>query len=146
VLLLDEATSALDSESEKLVQEALDKARSGRTTIVIAHRLSTIQDADLILVVKDGQIVESGRHYELIGLGGVYAELCKKQNFFKAEWNVKPGNEVPIEIDIDGTRRADALVPSELKKRLMGCVKKPMDVAEDQRTGTRTRTIKSWIS
>ncbi|KAI7832477.1 putative ABC transporter protein [Gamsiella multidivaricata] len=80
VLLLDEATSALDSESEKLVQEALDKARYGRTTIVIAHRLSTIQDADLILVVKNGQIVESGRHYELVALGGVYADLCKKQN------------------------------------------------------------------
>ncbi|KAF8920054.1 Multidrug resistance protein 1, partial [Haplosporangium bisporale] len=80
MLLLDEATSALDSESEKLVQEALDKAREGRTTIVIAHRLSTIQDADLILVVKDGSIVESGRHYELVALGGMYAELCKKQN------------------------------------------------------------------
>ncbi|KAI8357632.1 multidrug resistance protein 3 [Mortierella sp. GBAus27b] len=80
MLLLDEATSALDSESEKLVQEALDNARSGRTTIVIAHRLSTIQDADLILVVKDGSIVESGRHFELLSLGGVYSELCKKQN------------------------------------------------------------------
>ncbi|KAF9585320.1 Multidrug resistance protein 1 [Lunasporangiospora selenospora] len=80
VLLLDEATSALDSESEKLVQEALDRAREGRTTIVIAHRLSTIQDADMILVVKDGSIVESGRHYELMSLGGVYSELCKKQN------------------------------------------------------------------
>ncbi|ORZ20162.1 P-loop containing nucleoside triphosphate hydrolase protein [Lobosporangium transversale] len=80
VLLLDEATSALDSESEKLVQEALDKARYGRTTIVIAHRLSTIQDADLILVVKGGTIVESGRHYELVALGGVYADLCQKQN------------------------------------------------------------------
>ncbi|KAG0290507.1 Multidrug resistance protein 1 [Linnemannia gamsii] len=80
VLLLDEATSALDSESEKLVQAALDKARYGRTTIVIAHRLSTIQDADLILVVKDGAIVESGRHYELVSLRGVYADLCQKQN------------------------------------------------------------------
>jgi ATP-binding cassette subfamily B (MDR/TAP) protein 1 len=80
ILLLDEATSALDSESEKLVQEALDRARAGRTTIVIAHRLRTIQDADLILVVKDGAIVESGRHYELISQGGLYSELCKKQN------------------------------------------------------------------
>ncbi|KAG0084917.1 Multidrug resistance protein 1 [Podila epicladia] len=80
ILLLDEATSALDSESEKLVQEALDKARHGRTTIVIAHRLRTIQDADLILVVKDGAIIESGRHYELIAQGGLYSELCQKQN------------------------------------------------------------------
>jgi len=80
ILLLDEATSALDSESEKLVQEALDKARAGRTTIVIAHRLSTIQDADHILVVKDGQIVERGQHYQLVALGGVYADLCAKQN------------------------------------------------------------------
>ncbi|KAF9112683.1 Multidrug resistance protein 1 [Mortierella sp. AM989] len=80
ILLLDEATSALDSESEKLVQDALDKARTGRTTIVIAHRLRTIQDADLILVVNNGAIVESGRHYELISQGGLYSELCKKQN------------------------------------------------------------------
>lgn len=58
----------------------MDKAREGRTTIVIAHRLSTIQDVDLILVVKDGSIVEYGRHYALVALGGVYAELCKKQS------------------------------------------------------------------
>ncbi|KAF8941768.1 Multidrug resistance protein 1 [Haplosporangium gracile] len=80
VLLLDEAMSALDSGSEKLVQEALDKARAGRTIIVIAHRLSTIQDADSILVVKDGNVVESSRHHELNALEGVYAELCKKRN------------------------------------------------------------------
>ncbi|KAF9922621.1 Multidrug resistance protein 1 [Linnemannia zychae] len=80
ILLLDEATSALDSESEKLVQEAIDKARVGRTTIVIAHRLSTIQDADLILVVKDGVIAEAGCHQKLLTLGGFYSQLCKRQN------------------------------------------------------------------
>ncbi|KAF9105003.1 hypothetical protein BGX27_009855 [Mortierella sp. AM989] len=80
ILLLDEATSALDSESEKLVQEALDQARSGRTTIVIAHRLSTIQDADLIMVIKDGAIVQAGKHFDLLAQGGVYSDLCQSQN------------------------------------------------------------------
>ncbi|KAF9435657.1 Multidrug resistance protein 1 [Entomortierella beljakovae] len=80
LLLLDEATSALDSESEKLVQEALDQARAGRTTIVIAHRLSTVQDADLILVIKDGSVVQSGKHFELLQQGGLYADLCQSQN------------------------------------------------------------------
>ncbi|ORX96692.1 P-loop containing nucleoside triphosphate hydrolase protein [Basidiobolus meristosporus CBS 931.73] len=80
ILLLDEATSALDSGSEKSVQDALDRARAGRTTIVISHRLSTIQDADLILVINNGQIVESGRHDELTALNGTYANLCLDQD------------------------------------------------------------------
>ncbi|KAL1916609.1 uncharacterized protein VTP21DRAFT_5800 [Calcarisporiella thermophila] len=80
ILLLDEATSALDSESEKLVQEALDNAMVGRTTVAIAHRLSSIQDSDVIVVFKDGKIVEQGKHLELIALGGVYSELVKQQD------------------------------------------------------------------
>jgi subfamily B ATP-binding cassette protein MsbA len=80
VLLLDEATSALDTESEKLVQDALDKLMQNRTSIVIAHRLSTIRNADLILVIEKGQIVEFGKHDELIAQSGSYARLSQLQN------------------------------------------------------------------
>jgi ATP-binding cassette subfamily B protein len=75
VVILDEATSHLDSENEALVQAALDKALEGRTSIVIAHRLSTVRQADLIVVVDGGRIVERGRHDELLAAGGLYAEL-----------------------------------------------------------------------
>lgn len=73
-------TSALDSESEKVVQAALDRAAAGRTTIVIAHRLSTIQKADCIYVVNDGKIREQGKHFELLEKKGVYFELVGQQN------------------------------------------------------------------
>jgi subfamily B ATP-binding cassette protein MsbA len=79
ILLLDEATSALDSESERLVQEALARFARGRTTLVIAHRLSTVQGADLICVMEDGRIAETGGHRELIARGGVYARLSRTQ-------------------------------------------------------------------
>ncbi|KAL2917729.1 hypothetical protein HK105_202602 [Polyrhizophydium stewartii] len=79
LLLLDEATSALDSESEKVVQEALDRAAKGRTTLVIAHRLSTIQGADKILVVNGGKIVEAGTHFELVDKRGEYYDLVSQQ-------------------------------------------------------------------
>ena len=81
ILILDEATSALDTESEKLVQEALTNLMKNRTSIVIAHRLSTIQNADEILVLQDGEIVERGNHNSLINNDGLYSHLCKLQNF-----------------------------------------------------------------
>ncbi|KAI7825958.1 multidrug resistance protein 1 [Kickxella alabastrina] len=80
ILLLDEASSALDSQSEKLVQEALDKATMGRTTVVIAHRLSTIQNADVIVVFRQGRIVEQGSHEELIAQRGLYSLLVAQQS------------------------------------------------------------------
>lgn len=81
ILILDEATSALDTESEKLVQEALDNLMKNRTTLVVAHRLSTIKRADEICVLHEGQIVERGKHKELIALGGYYKRLVDMQSF-----------------------------------------------------------------
>ena len=81
ILILDEATSALDTESERLVQEALERLMKNRTTIVIAHRLSTIHNADEICVMHEGEIVERGRHEELLALNGYYKRLCDMQSF-----------------------------------------------------------------
>ncbi|KXN88295.1 Leptomycin B resistance protein pmd1 [Leucoagaricus sp. SymC.cos] len=85
ILLLDEATSALDTQSEGIVQDALDKAAAGRTTITIAHRLSTIKDADVIYVMGDGLILESGTHDELLGANGAYAALVQAQKLREAK-------------------------------------------------------------
>jgi ATP-binding cassette subfamily B protein len=79
IVVLDEATAHLDSESELAVQRALRTALAGRTSLVIAHRLSTVREADLILVVEDGRIVERGRHEELVRIGGLYADLYRTQ-------------------------------------------------------------------
>ena len=79
ILLLDEATSALDTASERMVQEALDSLSKGRTTLVIAHRLSTVRDADKIVVLDAGRVVEEGSHDQLMAKGGAYARLVALQ-------------------------------------------------------------------
>ena len=79
MLILDEATSSVDTRTEIIIQNAMDELMKGRTSFVIAHRLSTIKNADVILVMKDGDIVESGSHEELLEQNGFYAELYNSQ-------------------------------------------------------------------
>ncbi|MBP6275761.1 MAG: ABC transporter ATP-binding protein, partial [Roseburia sp.] len=79
ILILDEATSSVDTRTEVAIQKAMDHLMKGRTSFVIAHRLSTIRDADMILVMKDGDIVEQGRHEELLKKQGFYANLYNSQ-------------------------------------------------------------------
>ena len=79
MMILDEATSNVDTRTEELIQEAMDRLTAGRTSFVIAHRLSTIKNADVILVMKDGNIVEQGNHNELMAQNGFYASLYNSQ-------------------------------------------------------------------
>jgi ATP-binding cassette subfamily B protein len=79
ILILDEATSALDNESEKHIQQALDRLSVGRTTVVIAHRLSTIRGAEKIIVIDEGGVVEQGSHQELMEVNGIYARYFNMQ-------------------------------------------------------------------
>ena len=79
MLILDEATSSVDTRTEVLIQQAMDKLTQGRTSFIIAHRLSTIRNADLILVMKDGGIIEKGTHEQLLAKNGFYADLYNSQ-------------------------------------------------------------------
>ena len=79
VLLLDEATSSIDTRTELQVQDAFDRMMEGRTSLVVAHRLSTIRNADCIVVMQDGRVMETGTHDDLLASGGLYAELYRSQ-------------------------------------------------------------------
>ncbi|MHB9106825.1 MAG: ABC transporter ATP-binding protein [Armatimonadota bacterium] len=96
IIILDEATSALDSESERIVQQALEELMRDRTTLVIAHRLATVRHADRIAVIADGRVAELGTHDELLGQGGIYTLLCRQQ--FGEEAVARDGTELPMGI------------------------------------------------
>jgi ATP-binding cassette subfamily B protein len=107
VLLLDEATSALDTVSERVVQEALDAAARGRTTLSIAHRLSTVIGADVIHVIDAGRIVESGTHSSLLAAGGLYAELAAEQLAASRILQTEDSDATGIPAPAHPARRAD---------------------------------------
>ncbi len=121
ILILDEATSSLDSENEALIQEGLQTLKRGRTTLVIAHRLSTIRNADQILVMKEGEIVERGSHRELLDLRGVYRQLYERQYKNEQDLFINPGEDFsdqPTEASDSGVGRDDISLGTGAGKRL----------------------------
>jgi len=111
ILILDEATSSLDSESEAYIQQGLKYLMAGRTTFVIAHRLSTIRQADQILVVEAGKIVERGQHAELLALQGRYHDLYTRQHGLEENLFLAPGEGDKVEEKATGARAGGAAVP-----------------------------------
>lgn len=154
ILLLDEATSALDPHAEGIVQKALDEASKDRTTIIIAHKLKTIRDADNIVVMKQGKIVEQGRHEELVALGGAYANLVKAQdlspNGKPADTDSDPDEN---EVEFNPTRSLGRRQTQEVQQ--LAALKDREDYSLARRTGVvhtilklvaDTPELKSWFT
>lgn len=137
ILLLDEATAALDTKSERVVQEALDKAAEGRTTIAIAHRLSTIRRADNIVVMAKGRIVEQGTHDELMKAGGVYHSLVRAQELSS---QIMPGNRMS-ELSM-GEKELDVAADAEKLDLVRTTTTKPSSVVA--KDGDKELTYSNW--
>ncbi|XP_037929024.1 ATP-dependent translocase ABCB1-like, partial [Teleopsis dalmanni] len=115
ILILDEATSALDATSEAEVQKALDTAVLNRTTLVIAHRLSTIRNADLIVVLDQGKIVESGKHDELMSKRGLYYDLVRQQERHSAQEHENQIPQKPKVLNVEQNFKEELQIPQEMK-------------------------------
>ncbi|CAD6197152.1 unnamed protein product [Caenorhabditis auriculariae] len=152
ILLLDEATSALDAESEGIVQQALDKAAKGRTTIIIAHRLSTIKNADVIIAVKDGLVVEQGDHRTLMAQQGLYYDLVTAQTFTDAVDEFAAGKisretsvrNRSMDVENDGNFSRQVSDVNEISQRVRSATLMTLEPVEEQRQKkdvmTRLRT------
>ncbi|KAI9498235.1 P-loop containing nucleoside triphosphate hydrolase protein [Zychaea mexicana] len=137
ILLLDEATSALDTKSERIVQSALDVASQNRTTLMIAHRLSTIRNADLIIVMKQGEVVEKGNHYDLIAQDGAYAELVRKQLIAMEE--EQDGKSDDSHNDDDATPVDDGSVVDEKEEIVISMAKRHSIASSIENVGVERR-------
>lgn len=135
ILLLDEATSALDNESESIVQAALDKASTGRTTVVIAHRLSTIRNVDLIYCLDKGQVAESGTHEKLMSLQGLYYSLVLAQET-KGKTGQGPEKEQTMLVNAEKQEETE----KSRKKSVTETDSEEADVKSDKENGEKDVT------
>jgi ATP-binding cassette subfamily B (MDR/TAP) protein 1 len=143
ILLLDEATSALDNKSEKVVQAALDSASSGRTTLVIAHRLSTVKNADLIIVMEKGIIIESGTHEELMKLKKHYYDLVKNQEIKIKEEENEEDSEDEGETDPNAVQQTQFVEPvtSHREPTVLSRIASSISMTRRQTTGLSDKSI-----
>lgn len=143
ILLLDEATSALDSQSEKLVQETLDRASKGRTTIVVSHRLSAIRNADRIILIEKGRILEDGTHEELIKQQGPYYTMMKGGGDMGAGNNEEGSNSHDADnVNVNGEKCVEKQMFMDQQTNKAGQL---IDIDEGIKSYDRNRKIDKWF-